>query len=336
MQQLAIVTAMITMVVIVPVALAESSANVLPLGPSSNYGDQIAGDPGGSTAIESLTNLIGGFTSTSSGLLGKVRLLIGVIAIGMIIVSAVRLLFAQGDEGQIGNAKKGLLLGLVGLAVISLAGEVSKILSVNNDTTAYIYQNDSSGIYCNFASTFLGDGNAVKRELACRIDLFNGLVKMLITLTKYVIGSIAVFQVIKSAYRMVTLGGESSSLDQDKKSLLFGGLGLMVIIFSESIISKVFYKINFKTTPGLDGVTPKIDPNEAVRQIVAFTNIAVSIIGPVLIAILIGAAIMYMTSGGNEDKQKQATRAIFAAAVGMLVVYGAFGIVSTVIAGRFE
>ena len=80
----------------------------------------------------------------------------------------------------------------------------------------------------------------------------------------------------------------------------------------------------------------KIDISEGAKQIASVVNLAVSIVGPVLITIIIGAAIMYMTSGGNEEKQTQAKRAIGFAAIGMLVVYGAFGLVSTVISGQFQ
>ena len=81
------------------------------------------------------------------------------------------------------------------------------------------------------------------------------------------------------------------------------------------------------------GRTAKINFSEGAAVLI---RMAVSILGPIAILILVGASIMYMTSGGDEEKQSQAKRAIIAAALGILVIYGAFGIVSTVISGRFE
>ncbi len=176
---------------------------------------------------------------------------------------------------------------------------------------------------------------AAGKELLCRVNLFNSLVKMLITFMKYLLSAIAVYEIMSNGYRIIALGGETSDIERDKKNIIYGAAGLMVIIFSESLISKVFYQINFKTYIPSIGVQPRIDISEGVRQIVAFTNVSISILGPIAIIILIGASIMYMTSGGEEDKQTAAKRAIVAAAVGILIIYGAFGIVSTVISGQF-
>lgn len=327
------------------------AANALPLGEaykfgSGNAGDAgIVGDPGGETIIESLANLVGGFSSTDTGILGKLRGLVAAAAIAMTVYSALKMLLAQGEESKVTSAKKGIYMGILGLILISLAGEFTKILSVNKDTTVFIATKTGTALQCSFYSnTFLGGAvsgssggpNMVGAEMLCRVNLFNSTSKLVITFFKYLIGSIAVYEIISSAYRIITLGSETSNLERDKKNILFGAVGLLVIIFAESVISKVFYSINFKAPYSqLDGVQPKVDISEAARQIAAVANLAVSIIGPILIAIIIGASIMYMTSGGNEDKQNQAKRAIGAAAVGMLVIYGAFGLVSTVIGGQF-
>lgn len=317
-------------------AASVSADNALPLGDQQTYGEGIVSDPGGDTILESLANLVGGIRSGDGGIVGRVRGILGAIAIAMIVFSALQMILAQGEETKITNAKKGIYLGLLGLGLVSLAGEITKILSVNKDTAKYVFKDDN--VLCQYADTFLGNGTGqTNQELTCRVNLFNNLVKTVITFMKYLISGIAVYEVITSAYRIITLGSESSDLERDKKNLIFGGVGLAVIIFSESIISKVFYKINFSQPYSqLQGLQTGVDINEGVKQIASFTNIAVSILGPLCILVIIGAAIMYMTSAGDEEKQKKATRAIFAAAIGTLVVYGAFGIVSTVISGKFQ
>ena len=43
-----------------------------------------------------------------------------------------------------------------------------------------------------------------------------------------------------------------------------------------------------------------------------------------------------MTAGGNPDAQGKAKRMIFLALLAIIIVYGAFAIVSTFVAGQFD
>lgn len=338
LRQIGLMTALLALVLLISDSVI--AANALPLGDVKTFsggGDALVGDPGGDTIVESLANLVGGFSSTDSGIIGRLRGIMAAVAVAMVVYSSLKMLLAQGEESKITSAKKGIYMGVLGLLVISLAGEVTKILSVNKETAQFITIKGGGTLACSYANTFLGGGgSSTGTELLCRVNLFNSTVKLVITFAKYLISGIAVYEIISSAYRIITLGSESSNLERDKKNLIFGAVGLAIIIFSESIIAKVFYKLDFKHYSQTEGVNPKIDISEGAKQIASAANLAVSIIGPVLIAIIIGAAIMYMTSGGNEEKQTQAKRAIGFAAIGMLVIYGAFGLVSTVISGQFQ
>ncbi len=53
-----------------------------------------------------------------------------------------------------------------------------------------------------------------------------------------------------------------------------------------------------------------------------------------MLLILVGG-IMYITAGGEEESMNKAKRLIIAALIGVIVVYGAFGIVNTVVSGYF-
>lgn len=319
-------------------ALAQQSNpnNALPLTPvAATFGEDVVQDPGGTTIFGSLANLVGGVQAGDGGIIGRLRGILAALAIAMTVYSGLKMLLAQGEEGKVTSAKQGIYMGLIGLAIVSLAGEFTKILSVNTEAAKSVFQGDN--VLCQYSNTILGGGSgSMGNELLCRVNLFNSTVKMVITFMKYLISALAVYEIMSNGYRIIVLGGEPGDLDRDKKNLMWGAGGLMIIIFSEGLISKVFYKLNFKTYSPLNGVQPKIDISEGVQQLVAFTNVAVSILGPLAILILIGAGIMYMTSGGEEEKQTTAKRAVFAAAIGVLIIYGAFGIVSTVVSGRFE
>ena len=76
----------------------------------------------------------------------------------------------------------------------------------------------------------------------------------------------------------------------------------------------------------------KIDVTEGVEQIASITNLIVKFIGPVAVMALMAGAIMYATANGDEEKMNKAKRLLIAVAVGMVIVYGAFAVVSTFIA----
>lgn len=282
----------------------------------------------GDSAIEQLSTLIGGYRGGEGGLVGVARPIIGAISVLFIIISALKILFSDGEEGKIDKAKQGIIYGLIGLALISIAGEIMKVLSLSDEAVKAAYQDDTLVCY----KTILSDPNA----LQCRARLFSRTVQILVTFVKYLLGSLAVLQIVTSAFRMATMGGESDSLNNEKKKLVWGGVGFLLVIFSDTAISKVFYKLNFNTSIGIDGVKPKLDPAQGVAEIVGFTNFIVSIIGPLAILSLIGGGIMYMMNNGDESKMQEAKRIITFSLIGIIVIYGAFGIVSTVISGQFS
>jgi hypothetical protein len=62
----------------------------------------------------------------------------------------------------------------------------------------------------------------------------------------------------------------------------------------------------------------------------------VSIVGPVAIISLVIGGVMYMTAAGKEETMEKAKRLIIASIVGIIIIYGAFAIISTFIAGNFS
>lgn len=282
------------------------AAQSLPLSKGS-YGDVIA--PEGTTAIEKIKDLVG--IGEGGGIIGVAKLIIGAFAVLMIIASAVQILTAGGNEETIKKHTKQLMYGIAGLALISLSGDMIKIFGVE---TGGPLKNPS--------------------EMIGRVVEFNRITQIVITFFKYLIGGVAVFMVISSGLHLITLEDESK-LDEDKKKLLYGIVGFVLIIFSETLVKKVLYKIDISKYTGTSGVQPGMDPARGLAEIVSATNYIVSFVGPLAILALIVGAIMYITAGGEEEKMNKAKRVIIAAAIGIIIIYGAFAIVSTVISRKF-
>jgi hypothetical protein len=274
-----------------------------------NYTELIA--PKGETAKSKIESALGIGDNNQTGILYVVKNIITALAILLIIISAVRILTAGGDEEVIKKQTKQIMYSIGGLVLISLSGDLWKVFDFSQ-------------------------GGMLKdpTQMIKSVTWFNRETQIVITFFKYLIGGVAIFQMIASGLHLITME-DPSKVEEDKKKLMYGAGGLILIVMSNTIIDKIFYKLDITKYTGTTGVMPAIDADAGLKEIVGITNFVVSILGPLCVLALIAGAVMYVISGGQEEKTKKATRVITAAAIGIVIVYGAFAIVSTVIARKF-
>lgn len=283
----------------VPLALAQ----IFDLPPASSYGDVPA--TSGSTQEQ--------FKQLVTGVIQALRYIIGAVAILMVVYSGFRMVTGWGKEEVYQKARTSMLYAVIGLAVVGLAGEMANIFDVSP------------------GKSFLQDPNQILRTSV----LFNQRTQIIITFIKYFIGAVAVIMIIRNGMRMITMGEAEDKIALDKKNLLYSVIGLVLIIVADTVINQVFYKIDMSRYPGTGGVEPTIDPARGVSEIVGFTNFIVSIVGPIAVLVMLAGGVMYMTAAGNQENMDKAKRMIFTALIGIVLMYGAFAIVSTFIVGQF-
>lgn len=262
--------------------------------------------PEGETGTEIAKNLAG-------RIVDNVRFIIGAIAVLMIIISGIKLLTAGGNEEVFTKQSTALVFAVIGLFLVGLSGEIASILEV-----------DRGG--------FLKDPNVAVQKSR----LFNRTIEIIITFIKYIIGSVAVLFIVRNGLRLVLLGGNEEEVTKDKKNIFYGLLGLVVILMSNPIINKVFFKIDTSQYPGIDPVRPSIDRVRLAQEIAGATNIVAAIAGPFALLSLVAGGLMYILAGGEEEKIGKAKKIIMWSAIGLIIIYGAFAIVSTFVARQFE
>jgi hypothetical protein len=231
----------------------------------------------------------------------------------MIIVSGIKLLTAGGNEEVFTKQSQALIFAVIGLFLVGLAGEIATILEVGR-------------------GGFLKDPNVALQKSR----LFNRTVEIVITFIKYIIGSVAVLFIVRNGLRLVLLGGNEEEVTKDKKNIFYGLLGLVVILMSNPIINKVFFKIDTSQYPGIDPVRPGIDRARLAQEIAGATNLVAAIAGPFALLSLVAGGLMYVLAGGEEEKIGKAKKIIMWSAIGLIIIYGAFAIVSTFVARQFE
>lgn len=266
------------------------------------------------------------FAALVWGIVQNIRYIIGAVAILMIAWSGFKMVTGWGKEDVYQEQRANIFFAVIGLTAVGLAGELANVFQVACSPVAP----GQPTAPC-VAGGFLKDPNAIVRTST----LFDQRVQIIITFIKYFVGSIAILMIVRNGLRMITMGSQEDKMELDKKNLIYSIIGLVMIILADTAVSKVLFKIDTTKYPGVGGAQPAIDAVQGVSEIVGFTNFIVSIVGPIAIAALLGGGVMYMVSRGEDDKTTTAKRIITSALIGLIIIYGAFAIVNTFIAGYF-
>lgn len=262
----------------------------------------------GDTGVQIAIKLVSAFYQNT-------KYIIGAVAVGFITYAGLRMVISQGKEEQIKEQKDILLYGVIGLALISIAEAASLIFSYDEQSKCFFLQNPQC--------------------IAGRSILFSEQVGIVIIFIKYIIGAVAVLFIIRAASKLIVAGYSSEVIDKEKKNLIYGILGLIGIIVADTVINGVLYKINPNANYQGD-VQPAIDLSAAQKEIVGLTEFLVTYIGPLTILLLIVGALYYLFAGADESRLGTAIRIIVNSLIGLVVIYGAYAIVSTFIGGSID
>jgi len=291
-------------------------AAYLPLPSADKYGN-IAVAPEADSGQEMIIKVI-------ERVIGYAKILIGIAAIFLIVAMGARIATSSGNEESVSKATKGLLYSIAAFAVISLSGEIGQLLGFFKEDATFGGQSNGG---------IIGSPGQILE----RVHLFDKQVEIVIVFIKYLIGSVAVAMVVINGVKLVAGGGEEENIKKARNGIIYAMAGLLTMYFANIVVNNVFYKLDEKDIySGLEGVTPEIDIKSGMSELVGVTNFIVSFMGPILFLLLLVGGAMYITSGGDEEKMNKAKRLIISAMIGVIVVYGAFAIISTVISGSFQ
>ncbi|MEK9160155.1 MAG: hypothetical protein AAB383_05510 [Patescibacteria group bacterium] len=275
-------------------------ADFLPL-PSNDDLDVPA--PEGDSAFEKLENLLGPAAR-------NLRIIVGGVALLFIVVSGFTMVISGDNEETAKTQKKSMTYGLIGLLMISIAGPIAEVFDYRE-------------------GNFISDPD----KLVQRIQLFDNTTRLIITFVKYLLGGLASLMFIRSGAMMVVAGDNEEEVGKEKKSLALAAGGLLMVIVSDLMIRRVFYVAEFNENANQTIV--KLDQNEFVQQLVGVTNLIITFVGPIMMLGIVAGGILYVTAGGDEERTGLAKKIVFNSIIGVIIIYGAFALVSTVITGSF-
>ncbi|EKD48032.1 MAG: hypothetical protein ACD_65C00152G0001, partial [uncultured bacterium] len=124
------------------------------------------------------------------------------------------------NEEAINTQKKALIYGFIGLALVSIAGSLSEIFNFQE-------------------GSFLGS----EADIVERAGLFDSKATVVITFLKYIIGSIAVFAIVRSGFVMLLSGSSEEAVGKERKNLVAGFTALAFVIIGDFFVRKVMFNV---------------------------------------------------------------------------------------------
>lgn len=259
--------------------------------------------PEGDTALEKLEDILGPFARMT-------RIIVAAVAILLICVSGVIMVVSGDNEESVKNQKKSITYGAIGLLMISIAGPVAEVFDYR-------------------AGNIFESGETIVE----RVNLFDDTTRIIITFIKYLLGGLAALMLIRAGATMVSGSASEEEITREKKNLALIAAGLGMVIVSDLVVRRIFYDTEYNESTSQTVVA--INQSEFIKQLVAITNLMVSFVGPIMMLGLVIGGFMYVTAGGDEEKSGLAKKILMNSVIGIVIIYGAFALVSTVITGVF-
>lgn len=259
--------------------------------------------PEGETALEKFENIVGPIARVA-------RIIVGAIAVIFIIVSGVTMVVNGENEETATEQKKSMTYGVIGLMMISIAGPLAEVFDYRQGN---LFESGES--------------------LVERAGLFDDTTKIIITFLKYLLGGLASLMAIRAGATMVSSSSSEEDITREKKNLILIVSGLAMVIVSDLIIRRILYATEYNDSASKTVVA--INQSELVTQIVAITNLMVSFVGPIMVLGIVIGGVLYVTAGGDEERTGLAKKIIMNSIIGVIIIYSAFALVSTIITGVF-
>ncbi|MET1033149.1 MAG: TrbC/VirB2 family protein [Candidatus Saccharimonadales bacterium] len=121
------------------------------------------------------------------------------------------------------------LLAILGIGILAavFTPEASSVFATPKDDVCAGLQTTGAGAGC-----AQGDGASVDSVIAAVINILSVLV-----------GVIAVIMVIVGGFKYVTSGGDSSSIQSAKNTIIYALIGIAIVALSQTIVKYVLQKI---------------------------------------------------------------------------------------------
>lgn len=270
-----------------------------------------------------MQNIAQYFLVEARAIFGYIKVLGAAVAILFIFIAGAHMVSAGGNEENIEKEKKYLIHALTAFVTF---------LMLDNLIFKFIYPASTiTGLTSPECVEFLKSGSLTQAAAAgcpsaaqlgqAGSNYILGIVKFFESL----IGGIAVFFIVLSGISIIASFGEQERLQKNKKTLLYAGAGLAVVLLSHNLISRFFFVVNPNT--GAAQVVTK----QGVIELAGVTNFLATFVGVFSVVSIIIAGIIWVANFGSSEIADKAKKIILGAVIGVVLSVSAYAIVNTIL-----
>lgn len=173
---------------------------------------------------------------------------------------------------------------------------------------------------------FFSQGSGAQ-EFANPIGINNvqELVGSIMKFLQGVIGFLAVLVIVIGGIWYMSSFGNEQAMERAKKIISAGVIGLALVLAAPSFVKEILEIL--KNPAGVPDPNASPPVSEIIQRILDFT---LSIAGIIAIIALAIGGIMYLTSGGDEERAKKGKNIFVYSVIGIIIVVGSLAIVSQI------
>ena len=232
-----------------------------------------------------------------------IKNLIGGIAIILIIINAMQMIFAGGDETIIKEKKQGIMYAVIGLIIILVLDQIIKFI---------------------YGTPIVSIGGGGLMDM--RNEGFSDEVYGMVSFIKAIVGSIAVLMIVISGVRILTAQGEEDEIKKQKTSILWVGVGIIIILINKIIVDNIFIAPVENSDQISGGNVLNI-----ITLLGDITKFGLGFVGIVALGFLIYGAVLMIANYGNEEGVDKSKKIIKNALIGIVIIISAYTIINTII-----
>jgi len=227
------------------------------------------------------------------------RNLLGSIAIIWIVIAGIRMVMASGNEETIKEQKSSIIYAMIGLAIVLILERIIVL----------VY-----GVP--------GVERGVVPEAGAMID---AEILGFVSFIKALIGAVAILMVIISGYKTIAAAGEEEKLTEQKRSVLWIAIGLVIIVVNQLFVENLYNRPVRET----GGAITTGNVENIIAAIGRLLQFILGFVGLVAFAAMIYGAASMIANYGNDEMVQKAKNIIKNAIIGIIIILSAFAIVST-------
>lgn len=142
---------------------------------------------------------------------------------------------------------------------------------------------------------------------------------MMVDLTKYMLGTIAVLVIILSGIRLLTAAKQVEDVvNQQKENIKYAIIGLMIVILADVMVQQVFFGQQGEVYRSQ--ADAQLAAERGTEQVEGIYNFLQIFVGSIAVFMVITSGIRMVISGGNEESMTKSRKQIMWAVIGIVLI----------------